>query len=499
MMLPSKREIEAERLKRSLSLFVKEAWPVVEQAMPYIHNWHIDFICEYLDALYRLEIQNLIINIPPGHAKSLLCSVFFPTWVWTNTPSSRFFTGSHAVDLSTRDAVKSRRLIQSDWYQERFGDVFEMTTDQNVKTRYENNKTGHRVSTGVDSGWTGHRGNYIVWDDPLDKGAKDSVADRKKANDAVKGSMGTRGDNPKEIRRLLIMQRLHDDDPTGHLVDAMKEDEKFPRFEHLVLPAEYEPKRFFSSIGLEDPRKEPGELLFPQLFDEKVLSDTKALLGANDSAGQLQQRPAPEGGAIFMAKWWEGQNRYDPADQSIYAKSIARWLFWDTALKDKEQNDTTAVVIFELLPDYRIFMRYAWWGRLQFPQLSSTIESETLRWMYDDKLRDCVIEDKASGISAIQTLEQGATPEVSKRIKSFNPGGASKAARMRSASLWCDRGCVLLPTPHEDVPWLFEFEDLLYKLPAAKIDDPGDAFSMGILYLENLLADGWKARTSRKH
>lgn len=498
--LPSLKttQIEAERCKRSFHLFVTSSWQVVEQAVPFVNNWHIGLLSEYLEALYSLQIQNLIINIPPGHAKSLMCSVFFPTWIWTRTPSARFFCGSHAVDLSVRDAVRSRRLIQSDWYQDRFGDVFEMTSDQNVKSRYENSKTGHRVSVGVDAGWTGHRGNYIIWDDPLDKNKKDSDVDRKKSNEAVKSSMGTRGDNPKEIRRLLIMQRLHEDDPTGHLTEAMKEDDNFPVFEHLVLPARYEPKRFFSSIGFEDPRKVDGELLFPQLFDEKVLKETEALLGVNDAAGQLQQRPAPLGGNIFLVDWWkDGLNRYDSTDPSIYNKSVARWLFWDTALKDKEQNDTTALVVFELLPDYRILTRHVWWQRLQFPQLSTTIEAETARWMFDEKLRDCVIEDKASGISAIQTLEQGASADVRQRIKAFNPGTASKASRMRSASMWCERGCVLLPKPHDSVPWLFEFEDMLYKLPAAKIDDPGDAFSMGILYLENLLAEGWKARAGR--
>lgn len=493
MNLPSKVQLEAERLKRSYGLFVKSAWPIVEQAMPFIPNWHIDFICEYLTALYDLEIQNLIINIPPGHAKSLLSSVLFPPWVWTKTPSARFFCGSHAQDLATRDAVKSRRLIQSEWYQQRFGEEFKMTSDQNVKSRYENNKTGHRISTGV-GGWTGHRGTYIVWDDPLDKESKDSDAERKTSNEAVKGSMGTRGDNPKEIRRLLIMQRLHQDDPTGHIIQEMKENADFPRFEQLILPAEYEPKRFFSSIGLNDPREKHGELLFPQLFDAKVVSETKALLGEIDSAGQLQQRPAPAGGAIFLTKWWEGKNRYNPADKSIFNKSIARWIFYDTAFKDKINSDATAEIVFDLLPDYRALLRYSWWGKLQFPQLAHYIETSANQWMYDDKLRGIIIEDKGSGISALQTLEQTAPAKISSLLKPFNPGITSKPGRMRQASLRCEQGCVLLPMPHDDVPWLLDFEDLLFNAPAAKIDDPPDCFSMGILYLEHLLAEGWRVR-----
>ncbi len=492
--LPPSKEIEAEQCKRSLYTFVRLSWHIVEQAAPLTDNWHIGLICDYLEALYTFQVQNVIFNIPPGYAKSLLSSVLFPAWVWIKTPSARFMTGSHARDLATRDAVKSRRLIQSEWYQERFGDVYQMAGDQNVKTRYENDKTGHRVAVGVDSGWTGYRGNYIVWDDPLDKTKKDSETERKSANDAVKSSFGTRGDNPKETRRLLIMQRLHDDDPTGHLLQEMKDDAEFPHFEHVVLPAKYEPNRFFSSIGLKDPRTKPEELLFPQLFDAKAVADTERLLGPLDAAGQLQQRPAPAGGSIFLKEWYDGINRYDPSDTRNFTKTVARWLFYDTAFKDEEQNDSTARIIFELLPDYRILLREAWWQKMQVPQVTADVNDNTKRWMFDGKLRGTIVEDKGSGIAVLQTLRQGADTKVSDLLKEFNPGTASKPERARRAALWCSRGCVLLPAPHENMPWLFDFEDLLFKAPNTKIKDPWDAFSMGILYLENLLAQGWKLR-----
>lgn len=498
MTLPSKKEIEAERLERSLSYYVQESWKVVEPVTPYVDNWHIGLISEYLVALTLLQIQNLIINVPPRHMKSLQACVMWPTWVWIRMPASRWLTGSYSMKLALRDTLKGRRIIQSDWYQDRFADKFQLTGDQNEKSRYENNKTGLRMAFGMDTGFVGEGGDFIIVDDALKPQDADSDVERENVNERWDGSISTRFNDPKMARRLIIGQRLHDDDLPGHVLDRMKHDQNAHQYELLCLPARYEPKRFFSGIGLEDPRKTPGELLWPERINDKELLAMESDLGERGAAGQFQQRPAPAGGAIFLSKWWQGTtNRYDPADPTYYTKSIARWLFWDTALKDKEQNDTTALIVFELLPDYRIFVRHAWWNRLQFPQLSSTIEAEGERWMFDEKLRDIVIEDKASGISAIQTLEQGAPSPIADRIKSFNPGVASKAARMRQASLWCDRGCVLLPMPHEDVPWLLDFEDMLYKLPAAKIDDPGDAFSMGILYLENLLAAGWKARTSR--
>lgn len=497
--LPSTLEVEAERCQRSLHYFVRQSWDIVEQAMPLADNWHIGLLCDYLEALYSLQVQNVIFNIPPGYGKSLLISVFFPTWVWIKTPSARFLCGSHARDLATRDAVKSRRLIKSDWYQQRFGDIYQLAGDQNVKTRYENDKTGHRVAVGVDSGWTGYRGNYIGWDDPLDKTKKDSETERRTANEAVKSSFGTRGDNPKGTRRVLVMQRLHDDDPTGHILQAMKDDPEFPRFEHVVLPARYEPNRFFSSIGLKDPRTEPGELLFPQLFDAKVLSDTEALLGKDDAAGQLQQRPVAAGGSIFLREWYErSQNRYDPGDPGLYNRAVARWLFYDTAFKDEEQNDATARIILELLPDYRILLREAWWKKMQVPQVTADVHANTKRWMYDGKLRGTIVEDKGSGIAVLQTIRQGADSDIAAMMQEFNPGTASKPERARKAALWCERDCVLLPQPHEAVPWLFDFEELLFKAPNTAIKDPWDAFSMGILYLENLLAEGWSLRLGVK-
>lgn len=498
MTLPSKKEIEAERLTRSLSFYVQEAWKVVEPAIPFVYNWHIGLISEYLVALTQLQIQNLIINIPPRHMKSLQSCVIWPTWVWLSMPSSRWITGSYSLKLAVRDTLKSRRILQSDWYQDRFGDRFQLTGDQNEKSRYENDKTGLRMAFGMDSQVTGEGGDFIVVDDALKSQDADSEVERGKVNEVWDSSLSTRANDPKTARRLIIGQRLHEDDLTGHVLERMKEDAKSHQYELLCLPARYEPKRIFTSIGLEDPRTTPGELLWPQHIDETALDAMEADLGERGTAGQLQQRPAPAGGAIFLRKWFDGQNRYDPGDSSIFHRNIARWLFYDTAFKDKEQNDTNARIVFELMPDYRILLRLAWWARMQVPQVTADVNDNTLRWNFDGKLRATVVEDKGSGIAVLQTLRQGTDEKVVPLLQEFNPGTVSKTERARRASQWCERGCVLLPAPHPDVPWLFDFEELLFKFPTAKIDDPQDAFSMGILYLENLLAEGWKLRLGMK-
>lgn len=141
--------MKRELATRSLSYYVKEAWHVVEPATPYVHGWHIDAICDHLTAVTNGDIRDLIINVPPGYMKSLLTSVFWPSWVWTFRPSERWLCMSYADTLALRDSLKCRRVIQSEWYQANWGDVYQLTSDQNVKSRFENNKAGFRLAAGV--------------------------------------------------------------------------------------------------------------------------------------------------------------------------------------------------------------------------------------------------------------------------------------------------------------------------------------------------------------
>ena len=494
--LPSLAEIEAERCKRSLSYFIPRAWRVVEPVTPMSNNWHIGLISEYLTALTNLEIQNLIINIPPRHMKSLLTCVMWPSWVWTHMPATRWMTGSYSLNLATRDALKSRRIIQSDWYQERFGDVFELTGDQNVKSKYENTETGMRMAFGMDTAFTGEGGDFIVVDDSLKAQDKDSDTERNKVNQIWDESLSTRANDPKTARRVIIGQRLHQDDLPGHVIEKMKT-QGAHQYEVLCLPARYEPNRFWSSIGLEDPRTQPGQLLWPDHIDEPALEAMETDLGDRGTAGQLQQRPAPAGGQIFLREWWDKKNRYNPADQALVHKAVARWVFYDTSFKDKEQNDPTARVVVDLTPDYRVLVREVWWKRLKVPAIVRDVQDNTRRWNADGKLKATVVEDKASGTAVLQLIREGAPAEIANLLQEFQPGIASKEERARQASVWCDRDCVLLPVPDDKVPWLFDFEELLFNAPGTKIKDPWDCFSMMILFLTHILAEGWALRTGQ--
>ena len=475
----------------SLHGFVRRAWRLVEPETPFVDNWHIGLICEYLQAVTALEINNLIINLPPRHMKSLLVSVFWPTWSWIKAPHLRWLTGSYATPLAVRDALKSRRIIQSNWYQSYFGKSFKLCGDQNLKGRYENDHSGYRLAFSFNSAVTGEGADVLVVDDPLRVQDADSPLQRERVNEVYDHVLSTRANDPRRARRVIIMQRLHEQDLSGHLLGKLQADGA-PYYEHLCLPTEYAPRMFMPFHGLSDSRSQPGELLWPARFGEQENAAAKVNLGQRGYAGQHDQRPAPAGGIVFQASWWQARNRSDICSHQV--KVVGRWLSWDTALKDKEQHDSSALTVWELLADYRLRLRFASWQKLQFPQLARAIQDEARRWMGDGLLRGIVIEDKASGISALQTLEQSAPREIARLLQPFQPGQLSKLARARQASLWCERGCVLLPEPCEQAPWLLEFEDMLYKFPAATLNDPADSLAQAVLYLENLLAEGWHAR-----
>jgi predicted phage terminase large subunit-like protein len=140
---------------------VKGGWHVLEPGTDFVDGWHIQEVCHHLEAVYRHEIDDLLINIPPACMKSLLVNVFFMTWVWAKRPSDRFAFWSYDDGLSHRDAEKCRRLILSPWYQARWGHKFSLSGSVNAKERFQNSETGERIATSIGGMGTGEGGNWI--------------------------------------------------------------------------------------------------------------------------------------------------------------------------------------------------------------------------------------------------------------------------------------------------------------------------------------------------
>lgn len=298
--------IKRIRAERSLGEFIKQAWQVLEPSTPYTPGWHLDAIVEHLEAVTAGQIRNLLINMPPRHMKSLAMSVFWPVWVWTSKPELRWLFSSYALSLSIRDSLKCRRLIESPWFQERWGRKFALTSDQNAKMRFENDRMGYRIATSVGGAATGEGGDVVGCDDPHNVQEQESDAIREAALIWWDETMSTRLNDQRTGAKVICMQRVRENDLAGHVL-------KQGGYVHLCLPAEYEPKRkCVTQIGWEDPRKDEGELLWPERVGQTEIAELKRRLGPTGYAGQFQQRPVPAGGAIFKSEWFETVDEAPP-------------------------------------------------------------------------------------------------------------------------------------------------------------------------------------------
>ncbi len=284
---------QAWKASQSLYEFMRQAWPIVEPARPFIDAWHLRAICAHLEAVTDGHIRKLLINIPPGHAKSLAIAVFWPAWEWTRYPARRWLFSSYGLSLSVRDSVKCRRIIESPWYRARWGHVFALRDDQNAKLKFENDKTGYRLSTSVGGAVTGERGDRVVVDDPHNMLEVESDVRRQEALTWWDEAMSTRLNDYHTGAHIIVMQRLHADDLTGHVLAQ-------GGYEHLCLPTEYDPATTKATgIGFHDPRTEDGELLCPALFGPDQNADAKVRLGPYGYAGQHGQRPSPRTGGMI--------------------------------------------------------------------------------------------------------------------------------------------------------------------------------------------------------
>jgi predicted phage terminase large subunit-like protein len=305
----------------------------VEPDTEYIPNWHIEAIADHLDAVVTGEIKDLIINVPPGFMKSLMTSVFWPAWTWIHKPGMRFFFASYDQTLSTRDSVRTRQVISSLWYQERWGDRFELTGDQNEKTRFDNDRRGWRLATSIGGRGTGEHPDIIVCDDPHNTKKVVTDAERQSAIQWWDGTISSRG-KIRKVRRVVIMQRLHVQDLTGHIL------EKDGSWVHLCLPMRYEKKHPFptkSSIGWKDPRRKESELLWEDAFPKETVQEMERDMTSVRAAGQLQQRPAPAGGSLLRREWFDIVKA--PPVQA------ARIRYWDKAATEGGGADSAGVLV----------------------------------------------------------------------------------------------------------------------------------------------------------
>ena len=603
------KELYKSLAEKSLYHFYRQAWFVVEPGVNFVDNWHIHSLCKHLEATTKGELRNLIINMPPRCSKSIIVAVVFPSWVWVNNPEEKFIYSSYAHSLSIRDSVKCRRIIESDWYRDFWGEKVKLSKDENQRIQFSNTNQGMRYASSVLGTSTGLGGNYLVcmpyetvidtsegqltigsiveneldvevksynhstdsvgykkienwitndgtdkslvkinllsgdsltctsdhkiWDpvdrkyvfasnlefgsgvlvdggcdwvssidvldrketqvydltiqdnhnyfangvlvsncdDPNKAGEVRSKTKRDSVNDWWDLQMSTRGNDPKKTRKIIVQQRLHEEDLSGHLLGK-------GGYDLLCFPMEYKKGDNRTTTNLyPDPRTEDGELLWPDRIPKEQVEELKRELGSLEYAGQFDQRPSPAEGNMFKLDWIQYYDILpDKFDQVVTSA--------DLTFDDGKENDYNVIQAWGKLKADRYLL-----GMVRFKAGFSEVIRQYVDFLKEwDTATVHLVEKKANGAALINVLKD--------KISGIIPitPTESKEQRAWACTPEFESGNVFFPNPKR-YPWVETVTTEMINFPNGKNDDTVDSMSQALNRFRNSPA-GWFADTS---
>lgn len=495
------READLIQVQRELALrpsgglrrFIKMAWPQVRPGDRYSHNWSIDAVSEHLEAVSRGEITRLIINQPPGTMKSLMVCVFWPVWEWLAINASLgYYLVSFDGSLMTKQSERALDLIQSPFFRARWGDRVSIKGARPGTEMYETVQGGFRFATSIGGVGLGRHPDRQIIDDPT-KPQEMTAVSLERPKKYVRDTLGFRFRDIQTGARVIIMQRLHEDDLAGALLEGGD-------YVHLRLPMYFEAANpsvtTFGGRTWRDPRTDEGELLWPERFSGPALAKIEKELaseGPNVIAAQLQQRPAPKGGMLFQDGWfgfWIDPLRLAAGYTMDHLTSKnRRWkelperfdrelLSLDATFKETAGSD---------------FVALGHWGQLGADNFLTDVSHERADLpktivMFEDMVSSHpaaiakLIEDKANGPAVIAMLKS----KIAGMIP-INPEGG-KVVRANAAAPIYKSGNVWLPDPAQDpvkYKWVAKVMAEHTSFPFAKHDDLVDMCTQAINYMHD--------------
>jgi predicted phage terminase large subunit-like protein len=468
--------VKAELAKRSFAEFVKQAWHIFHgPEEPLVWTWHLQVICDHLQAVSEGRALNLLINVPPGMGKSLLASVFWPAWEWIKRPWLTYLCVTGTSKVMLRDAIKCREVVDSEWYQSSFRPTWTWSKRQDAKTYYQNTAGGGRLSSTTRQKITGVRPHRRIGDDLLD--ADEAYGD-KAALAAVNAwydqSYSTRNAN-KQSAEVMIGQRLHEMDPPGHVMKMERE-----KWVVLCLPNEYTGKKHQNQLGYEDPRTVVGELLFPYLCDEQATARWKVKLGEAGYSAKYQQEPTPELGNIFQRDDLEAAAWLLGDELPGFDYMIGSWDL-NNLKKPKPTTDTDFVCgdLWGVKGEGQEAHR---WLLKQYREkigLGEQIEQIKAQRIAYPKITHTLIEAKANGpavIAAIAGQVEGIEP--------INVQGESKIQRATAITHHVQAGRIH-PPDQATAPWVREWLAEVCGFPGLRLDDRVDTLTMANIWIDS--------------
>lgn len=483
--LPSESELNGEKLRRSLSEFVKAAWHILVPSTPLTWHFAMEAICEHLQAVSAGQIDRLIINVPPGMAKSTLVAVLWPCWEWTSSPEIQWLFATYRTNLTFRDADKRRDLIKSEWYQERFNRKFQIT---GVGIEYlKNSAKGFMYSTSTGGETTGWRGDRLILDDPQDPKGAESDLKRESTIEWLTRTWPSRMNlNSAHKGRVLIQQRLHEMDATGLYL-------RNGGWEHLKIPLEYTGTKYFTSLGWSDPREKKDEVISEAIYPKKDRDQLKRDLGPYGIAGQLQQEPAPMEGGLIKAAWIRNytvvNDLYDVGDYQLNPWTCLRFCTVDPAITEKDlenQSDPdytvmAAWMVFESTRGPIVCLLDLIRERMEGPEIIQKLTAFHKHWKFSVIGIETIAFQKM--LSHYAKREGLPIREISQKEDALYRIDKDKTARALSATPLMADGRFYVPTY---APWLADYIKELLIFPNSAHDDQMDVTAYGITIGEKL-------------
>ena len=461
------RHIQVWMYRDSLAMFFKAAWKVIEPETPLHWNWHHGHLAAQLEGILhqvaerRPRANDTIINVPPSTLKSSLVTIVFPVWCWLHAPWMRFITASYAEQLAIMHAVKSRDIIQSDWFQGLFGHLFQLKFDVNKKSEYANDAQGSRIAIGVKGGATGKHGDIFICDDPLNPRQAASPVQIMDVNEWWDNTVPTRLTDARVAQKIIVMQRLAVNDLTGHCLTK-----KEGMYRHICLPAQVSDRVVPSAL-----KKEYIDgLLDPVRLDMEVLKGMQVALGSRNYAGQYSQNPTAEGGNLVRPEWFMlydlkklETEAYDEGDKLVWD------VFIDGAYTEDVLNDPTALLCATVYRN-NLYIRDVERVWMELPELVKHVPQFLQRNGMNGE-SSIIIEPKASGLSVGQMLRK----YTNLNVIMDKPPREGKVERMKAKLAFIESGRVYLDRSSR---WADMLIDELRAFPYGEHDDIADTLVM---------------------
>ncbi|HUK06817.1 MAG TPA: phage terminase large subunit [Stellaceae bacterium] len=457
ILMPTRIEFDA-LTRISLALFVQRVFAELNSGESFLDNWHIHLIVQHLEDVRTGKILRLAINIPPRNLKSIIVSIAYVAWLLGHDPTTKIICASYNEDLALRLARMCLQVMQSKWYRILFPRT-RLASDRPSAEFIQTTMGGHRMATSVGGTLGGFGAHYILLDDPTKPEEAASEARRQVANDWFSQGVPTRLDDKRCGRIVLVMQRLHEDDMTGHVLAQ-------GGWIHLSLPAiaqADETHAIVTPFGLLHHWRREGEALHPEREPIEELTKLRVSMGSAFFSAQYLQSPTPPGGGLVKIDWFprfklEEPRRFDRIVQS-----------WDTAVTAKELSSFSACTTWGIF-DRKAYLIHVFRKRTEFPELRRAIISQARSFGASVVL----IEDAASGASLLQDLRKDLSS-----VRGCKPAG-DKIMRMNAQTAHIENGFVYLP---KEAPWLPDLEHELMMFPKGRYDDQVDSISQALEFI----------------